>query len=252
MIPASLAGKVRRAPAFWVARRMVSLPSEARFVSITFDDFPSTALDEGGRVLDAEGVSATFYAAFGLAGSKTPVGRVGSLDELAACVARGHEIGCHTYDHCNCSVLAESEVERTILRNRSIAHELRLPRFRNFSYPFGGFGAAAKRVAMRHYLSARRSTPGINRDRIDLGMLKSAPVYSHLGRSHLEALLASVASRGGWLILHSHDVCANPSRFGCVPADLAFVIQSSRKIGAKIMTVDAVLQELRAESSRAA
>lgn len=247
-----LSSRLGRAPAFWVSRRMVSLPSEARFVSITFDDFPSTALDEGGRILDSEGVSATFYVAFGLAGSETPVGRVGNVDDLAVCAARGHEIGCHTYDHCNCSVLTELEIERTILRNQSVARELRLPRFRNFSYPFGGFGAAVKRVAMRHYLSARRSTPGINRNRIDLGMLKSAPIYSHLGRNHLEALLASVASRGGWLILHTHDVCDNPSRFGCVPADLAFVIQSSRKIGARIMTVDAVIQELRVESSRAA
>jgi peptidoglycan/xylan/chitin deacetylase (PgdA/CDA1 family) len=240
----NLAGKLSRVPAFLVARRMASIPPGRRIVSITFDDFPRTALDNGGPVLAAHGVRATFYTAFGLAGTDTPVGRVGRPSELAACVDQGHEIACHTYDHVDCARLTERGIDETIRRNQEVARGLGLPPFRHFAYPFGRFSAAAKRVAMRHYATARRSGSAINRGRIDLGMLKSAPVYSQLGRDCLAPLFSSLRSAGGWLIFHTHDVSSRPTQYGCTPEDLDFVLRHAREAGAEMMTVGAALDTL--------
>lgn len=238
---AQLAGKLSRAPAFFVARRMVSFPPGRSIVSISFDDFPRTALENGGPVLAAHGVRATFYAAFGLAGTDTAVGPVGDQRELAACVEQGHEIACHTYDHVNCAELSEPQIDETILRNREAARKLGLPPLRHFAYPFGRFSAAAKRVAMRHYTTARRSRSGINRGQIDLGMLKSAPIYSQLGQNWLAPLIYSLKEKGGWLILHTHDVSPRPTQYGCTPEDIDRVICRARDIGAELMTVGAAV-----------
>ena len=49
-------------------------------ISLTFDDYPSSALDLGGRILASEGLSATYYTAFGLANTESASGTIGSLE----------------------------------------------------------------------------------------------------------------------------------------------------------------------------
>jgi peptidoglycan/xylan/chitin deacetylase (PgdA/CDA1 family) len=239
-----LRSKFAQIPAYWTARRPATLPSDRPLVSITFDDYPRTALEEGGRLLEGEGVAGTYYVAFGLAGTDTSAGPVGSREELAACVERGHEIGCHTHDHMACSTASARDVEANLLHNRSVAQALGLPAFKHFAYPYGQFGAAAKATAMKCYASARTTKWGVNRDAIDLGLLKSVPLYSHLGRAALEPSFATIERGGGWLILYTHDVSVNPSIYGCTPDDLAYAVRRAREVGATLLPVGAVVENM--------
>jgi peptidoglycan/xylan/chitin deacetylase (PgdA/CDA1 family) len=251
MIELPLASKLARLSARWIARSVVPFRSDRPIVSVTFDDFPISALDGGGRLLEQEGVAGTFYAAFGLAGTDTPVGPVGRLAELAACVARGHEIACHTYQHLDCFTATAQEIDRSLARNQAVARELGLPALRHFAYPFGRYDPATKKIAMRHFGSARGNTWGINRGDIDLGLLKSVALYSHSGESRWAPYFRALQSRGGWLIFYTHDVSASPSPYGCTPADLSLVIRRAREIGAALLPVGAVVDKLLAADRKA-
>ncbi|MGD0192726.1 MAG: polysaccharide deacetylase family protein [Rhizomicrobium sp.] len=240
----SLRSKLAQIPAYWTARRRAVLRSDRPFVSITFDDYPRTALEVGGRLLEAEGIAATYYVAFGLAGTMTSSGPVGAAEELAACVKGGHEIGCHTHDHIACATVSARDVGANLSHNRSVAQALGLPALTHFAYPFGQFSAAAKSAAMKSYASARTTKWGVNRGDIDLGLLKSVPLYSHLGRGALEPYFVDIERNGGWLILYTHDVAVYPSVYGCTPDDLAYAVGRARQAGANPLTVGGVVQNM--------
>ena len=226
------------------ARHVVPFRLARPVISFTFDDYPRSALDLGGCILESEGISATYYTAFGLARTGSPSGLIGSIDELAACVAAGHEIACHSYDHIDCRKAAAEEFARNHDRNRKIARDLGLPSLRHFAYPFGRYGMAGKRIAMESYASARTILWGVNRANIDLGLLKSVPIYSGRRSLRLASYLNGLSSRKGWLILYTHDVSPRPSPYGCTPEELYSVIHRARAMGALVLPVGAAVEKL--------
>jgi len=60
---------------------------------------------------------------------------------------------------------------------------------------------------------------------IDLGLLRSIPLYSRLGREYLNSYFKELDVLGGWIILYTHDVSQNPSAFGTTPEDLQWALQ---------------------------
>jgi peptidoglycan/xylan/chitin deacetylase (PgdA/CDA1 family) len=227
-----------------IGRKVVPFRSAHPIISFTFDDYPRSALDLGGRILASEGISATYYTAFGLARTDSPSGMIGSLDDLAACVAAGHEIACHSHDHFDCQNVSADEFARNLSRNRKVARDLGLPPLRHFAYPFGRSCIVGKRIAMQSYVSARTTIWGVNRANLDLGLLKSVPIYSRNGPPCLTSFLDELQSDKGWLILYTHDVSRHPSSYGCTPKELSSVIRRARAMGALILPVGAVVNQL--------
>lgn len=239
--------KLRQYPARWFDRSMTPCAFERPIVSITFDDYPLSALEEGGPILERENVLVTFYAAFGLANSDTPVGRVGSVEDLASCVRYGHELGCHTFGHVDCSLVPADTVARSLEVNVNAARAVSAAVFQNFSYPFGGYSLGAKRAVMRRYQSARTSASGINFPQTDLGLLKSMPLYSRNSEFRTAEFFREVKAKPGWLIYRGHDVQQTASAYGCTGAELAEVIGRARDIGAEILPVRDVLARMGAQ-----
>lgn len=247
-----LRAKLGQFPARWMSRHPVRFFADERFVSITFDDFPSSALEVGGPILAAENVAGTYYTAFGLAESDTPVGYVGTIADLSACVAMGHEIGCHTFEHSDCATTPTRDLDASIRRNKMTAEAVGLPPLKHFAFPFGRYSLAAKKTVMQHYVSARTSASGVNAGVIDLGLLKSVPLYARYGERSWDPFLRRLESAPGWLIFRTHDVSNRPSPYGCTPAELASVIRRARSAGAAIVPVGVAVERLRTMRAGAA
>jgi hypothetical protein len=82
-------GRVRRAIqrrlARWLGRRPFRMPDGPAIVSFTFDDFPRSALSQGGRILERYACAGTYYTSLGLAGQTTVTGEIfehGDLEKL--------------------------------------------------------------------------------------------------------------------------------------------------------------------------
>lgn len=227
-----------------VARRTLEVPREwpagRRAVSFTFDDFPVTAATAGASVLESFGIQGTFYASFGMAGKDSPGGLICTPEQMAALAARGHEIGCHTFSHLDCSVAAPNAVRSDCEHNRDAAARLGVNPLTSFAYPFGGLNRAARRVTAAAYGCARTMFVGTNRGTFDLAALRAVPVTTTSGLDAVRRHLEEMEAKGGWVVLATHDVSPYPSRYGCTPELLADVCRLAVGSGAELLPTGSI------------
>lgn len=220
------------------------LPDIGPVVSFTFDDFPRTAYRVGGEILQRFGGRGSFYTAYGLLNTtSTSAGDLFRLDDLHSLVADGHELASHTLHHVSSRNTPTEAFVQEVLQGREAIREISgLTVTDNFAYPFGAVTAATKRVVGKQMLSCRGIFRGINKDLIDLNLLRANPLYG--GIEQLDSILRLIRQNQefkGWLIFYTHDVQRANSAFGCTPELLESVVKLSVDSSMKIMTVNDVL-----------
>jgi peptidoglycan/xylan/chitin deacetylase (PgdA/CDA1 family) len=224
-------------------------------ISFTFDDFPRSSFRTGGQILKAYGFLGTYYASLGLMGRDSPVGPIFSADDLADLVAQGHELGCHTYDHCDAWKTDTRVFERSIAENR---RRLRVilgdVQFCTHSYPVNYPRLPTKRVASEHFACCRCGGESFNAGRADLGLLKG--FFLERGRDDpgwVQEVIRENNRARGWLIFVTHDLSDSPTPFGCKPAFFDAIVRFSAGSGARVLPVGqalAVVTKASAGSSR--
>lgn len=251
MIPSSglsVARRVLRKARTEIARRTVGSPARwppgRRVVSITFDDFPVSAATTGAAILESHDSRGTFYAALSLAGGPSASGPIADRDHIANLGDRGHEIGCHTFRHIDCSIESATAVHTDCGMNRRRAEELGLRRASSFAFPYGRLNRESRSVIARQYTSARTVWPGINRGRFDLAALRAVPMMERDGVAIALDHLRALSADHGWLIFYGHDVERRPSPFGCTPEFLDDLCARIRGHGIEIQPVGMVRQSL--------
>jgi len=235
---------LRRLAAAYTHRHMVHGNFSDPVISFAFDDFPLSALKEGGRILEKYYLSGTYYGCFGMAGGASPSGEIAAADDFRACLERGHELGCHTYSHFDGLKYDQVALVNDMHRNRHAAQNLANVTLTQFAYPYGRVGYAIKQAALQVYQSARTTQPGINQGTFDLGMLKAVPLYSQHVTTLCVSYLKQLSSTPGWLIFYTHDVSAMPSAYGCTPQELESLIVQANAQGYTVLPVGKVVSRL--------
>ncbi len=234
-----LVNRVQRFLSESLHRREVALRLSVPLVSFTFDDFPSTALNVGGTILERYSARGTYYAALGLMNQDSPVGRIFSGAELGEVVARGHELGCHTYAHCHSWNTAPAAFEASILENQqALARLLPGVEFQTMSYPLCGPRPQTKRRAGTHFRCCRGGGQVFNAGQVDLNNLRA--VFLEQLRDQPEAVCGLIHQNqkaAGWLVFATHDLTAQPSRFGCTAEFFESVVRHASESGARILPV---------------
>jgi peptidoglycan/xylan/chitin deacetylase (PgdA/CDA1 family) len=228
-----------------LARRNLALPRGV--LSITFDDVPRTAWTEGGAVLAAHGVKATYFACGGLCGRSFDGQPICDVPELEAAHAAGHEIGCHTHEHLSAHRSSPADYLESCERNRRFLED-RLPglRLRSFAYPYGHAplrhrDRMAKRYAACRGVATQRGRK-LNGPTVDPSLLLAVGLTQD-GLRHVDIghLVAEAAARRAWLILFTHDVQDQPSAHGCTPGELDRAVRLAREAGLDILPFGAVI-----------
>lgn len=209
---------------FWrfLARRLpgrrTALRGKGLVASITFDDVPDNAVTNGAPVLERRGVRGTFYVAAGTCGMRDRQWRVADRAQVRALAEAGHEIGCHTARHVNVQSLDEAALTRECDRNRDLLAEIGGVVPRNFCYPFGDVGLRQRRVLAERFDTCRTIYERPNAGRIDPAMLNAYGLFdATIDRAGLDRLVRESKARGGWLVLYTHDVSADPTPIGTSP-----------------------------------
>jgi hypothetical protein len=222
------------------ARKVSPIP----LISFTFDDFPCSSLQTGGAILKAYNLRGTYYASLGLMGCPSPVGPLFSGDDLKSLLADGHELGSHTFNHRHAWKTAPCEFEASIIENQRALREL-LPgvSWETLSYPIGEPHPWVKRRASYYFAGCRGGGQTYNAGVMDLNLLRA--FFLEKSRDHparvIELMERSVRA-GGWLIFATHDVCEQPSRFGCTPTFFAEIVRQAAQSGAMILPVGEALK----------
>ena len=222
-------------------------------ISFTFDDFPRSALYTGGDIVQEQGLKATYYAALGLMNTDGPVGRLFSEQDLREVLDRGHELGCHTFDHCHAWNTHPKSFEDSVLKNRKALDQL-LPgaSFATLSYPLGVPRHQTKRRVEKYFLGCRGCTQKINSGNVDLNFLKAFFLEQSRSEAAVKAIIDQNCRDGGWLILATHDVTDNPGRFGCTRRLFKEVVHHAAASGATILPVAAALKKLNSQRAEQA
>src|SRR5439155_1567314 len=199
--------------------RPLLVESATPLISFTFDDFPRSALLVGGSILNRFGLTGTFYASFGLMGQMVATGRIFVRQDLDVLKAQGHELGCHTFDHCHSWETSTDLFEKSIVRNEQARREL-IPgvRFKTFSYPISPPRPRTKRRAAAHFAGCRGGGQTLNVGMTDSTYL--AAYFLEKSRDDPEAVKKMIDENRrarGWLILATHDISSDPTPYGCTP-----------------------------------
>lgn len=247
-LPARIKGYVQRNAAYRLATRQIAWTVESPVVSFTFDDFPRSALLTGGKILIDHGGRGTFFASLGLMGRSSPSGELFSRTDLEQLLKEGHELGCHTFDHADPWTSSSRVFRESILRNREALLSLFPGRtFHSLAYPLTEPRPAIKRIAEAHFSCCRGGGRVLNSGEIDLNLLKSFFI-DHKTREDAEyfvRLIERNQAAGGWLILSTHDIAANPSPYGCTPDFFETLVRHAVGSGSMIMTLVEVMAHLK-------
>ncbi len=218
-------------------RRPVTMRNAAPIISFTFDDFPRSAYRVGGTILKTHGFRGTYYASLGLMGTHAPVGEIFSREDLANVVADGHELGCHTFGHCDAWKTAPRLFERSIIENERRLSEL-LPdaSFKTHSYPIAGPRPHTKRRVAKHFPCCRFGGQTYNAGVTDRYLLFAYFLeQSTHDLDSVKRMIDSNSEACGWLIFATHDVCVEPTRFGCSPRFFEEVVRYAGRSGAVVL-----------------
>ncbi len=200
---------------------------ERPLASITFDDFPKSAWTVAGPILDRFGAKATYYASGRFCGVSEDGIDYYDAEDLRAAYRAGHEIGAHSFAHEKAPLVSSRALTLDQARNSAALGEiLGAAPPASYAYPYGAISPRSKALIGRAFATARGIRPGVNAGRIDLAQLMAIPIERRCWRSDdLRLLIEAAQARKGWLILFTHDVCDDPSPFGCTPAMLTEIME---------------------------
>jgi peptidoglycan/xylan/chitin deacetylase (PgdA/CDA1 family) len=245
-LPPHLPRPMQRRAARWFGRRPCRIQLESPVISFTFDDFPRSALSNGGAILRQYGFSGTYYTCFGLMGRDRSTGEMFRREDLQELVRQGHELACHTFDHCDSWETTPDEFEASILRNRQAAAQY-VPglTLQSFSYPISCPRPATKRRIASVFECARGGGQIFNAGVVDLNYLQA--FFIEQSRDDFDAIkhIVDVNTQAlGWLIFATHDVSDTPTRFGCAPALFERIVDYAAKSGAHVLPVRDVAKRI--------
>lgn len=242
----------RRRAARALFKRLLVIRPQRPLISFTFDDFPRSALLAGGAILNRFGLAGTYYAALSLMGQDMPTGQMFFSDDLRALVEEGHELGCHTFAHCDSWETDPQAFQNSIIQNGEELSKL-LPgvEFKNFSYPISLPRPLTKAKTAGHFLSCRGGGQALNVGKADLNQLSAYFLEKSRHDIHaVKALIDRNREARGWLIFATHDISDRPTPFGCTPDFFEQVVQYAVSSGANILPVMQALEVLEAPGCR--
>jgi glycosyltransferase involved in cell wall biosynthesis/peptidoglycan/xylan/chitin deacetylase (PgdA/CDA1 family) len=241
-----LHGYYMRRAASLVFRRKFFVSPQRPLISFTFDDFPRSALVVGGAILNRLGLAGTYYASLGLAGKETASGQIFFLEDLPTLFEQGHELGCHTYSHCDSWEIVTETFEESIIENREALSKI-FPgaEFQSFAYPINLPRPLTKSRIADYFLSCRGGGQTINIGNIDLNQLSAYFLEkSHGDFQAVKDLIDHNRQACGWLIFATHDISDSHTPYGCTPEFFENVVQYALSSGAQIVPVVEALELL--------
>lgn len=222
-IPGNLAVRLNRQP----------------IVTFTFDDCPRSSLLEGAEILETKQAEATYY----VAGSFLDHDDMLHPQDVTTLVAKGHEIGCHTYSHVPVWDFSAAGLQADCQKNaRAMSERCGVSPMVSFSYPFGRVSMEAKLEIARRFGSARGVREGLNHGVIDLAQLKACSIFhGDYTTDRFRQLVADCKKSSAWLIFYTHDISAAPSEWGCKPEQFREVLDMVADAGIDILTMRAAV-----------
>lgn len=249
MIPIRLTRFIARS----VKVRPVRLAGSRPVASITFDDFPKSAWEIGGKILARHKARATYYTGGGFCGRNRNGVLFYDLGDLHALAAADHEIACHGYGHQQTPTLSNSALDADRMRNAQfLAPFLAGKKLESYAYPHGAASVRTKLFLARHFTNLRGVHPGINAGMADLAQLQAVSLEMRsFSRGKIDAAIKAALAGNGWISFYSHGVCDNPTEYDSTPAILEEALGRVAEAGIEILPMREAVIAARGQTAEA-
>jgi peptidoglycan/xylan/chitin deacetylase (PgdA/CDA1 family) len=217
----SIAARLRNRLALFDRRRAAPLRLQSTVASFTFDDFPRSAYETGGRMIEAAGARATYFVVGSYMGRTVDGIEQYNEGTLRAAHAAGHEIGCHTFAHERLGEKGAGFAHETCDRNAVFVRDMLGAdvAMTSFAYPYGDASLSVKNAMAARFSLCRGIGHALNTGSVDLAQLRIISLESRfINEVDIPKTVADAAAHKSWIIFMSHDVSENPSPFGSTPA----------------------------------
>jgi peptidoglycan/xylan/chitin deacetylase (PgdA/CDA1 family) len=208
--------------------------------TISFDDFPQSAWTQGGPILERAGVRATYFVSGSFCGREVDGIQYFGLEDLRAAYEAGHEIGCHTFDHCMASQVSPEVFTESLSKNTDFVRDkLGDVIMTSFAFPYGSATISSKYLVSKKFAASRGIWPGLNVGAVDLSQLRAMGIEAHvLEKYPIKTMIKQAIAKNGWLIFFTHDVADTPSPWGCTPDQLKQLISMLSEAGIEILPMN--------------
>jgi peptidoglycan/xylan/chitin deacetylase (PgdA/CDA1 family) len=205
--------------------------------SITFDDFPKSAWETGGKILARFKTRGTYYTAGTFCGRTVDGVQFYDDGDLSALKAAGHEIACHGFGHQATPTLSDTELTADLKRNAAfLAPFLDGTRLESYAYPYGASSVRTKKFYAPHFSNLRGVHPGIIRGAVDLAQLNAVSLEMRsFSRERLDTAIAGAKAQNGWIAFYTHGVSDSPTEYDSTPTILTQALQAVTDAGIEIM-----------------
>lgn len=245
-ISGSFASRIGRKIIPHFAKRTLNFQLDRPIVSLSFDDFPKSVMENALPLLDKYNWKATFYVAAGLERTTNHLGLHYDRYDLQRLEQQGHEIGCHTYHHLNIREISESRVRDELSSNAKSLKALGVNSpLETFAYPFGETSIARKNQLSEQFASMRGIMRGAHYNTVDLNQIKSVPIYTGADMTQTMEFIKDLKRKPGWLTLFTHDIRKAPSEWGCTPEDFAKTLTTIEQSGALVLPIQETINYLK-------
>lgn len=227
--------------------RPFCLPENERIITFTFDDVPDTAESAGAAILDKYKVHGTFYIAGGMVGTKEAKRNLITQEGCRKLVERGHELGCHTYEHLKVPYVGTQAIASDLDRNAAYLDTFEPDRIepRSFAYPYCASSLVSRRLFGERFATCRGGGNRINRGMIDLALLQAVEIKQPEEDTPRQMRwIDDLMANPGWLIFYTHDVSDTPTEFGCKPETFERLVSHAVRSGATVLSVREALARL--------
>jgi len=238
----NLRQRIRNRTALFDRSRVVTLRPAAAMATFTFDDFPRSAYETGGKIMEAAGTRATYFVVGSYMGRTIDGVEQYNEATLKAVHAAGHEIGCHTFDHKELGTNGSRFTRETCDRNLRFFQQTlgTTDTMTSFAYPYGDASRAVKGEISHRFPLGRGVRRRLNSDKVDLAQIDIVSLeMRHARELDLKNIIAEAVAKKSWIVFLSHDVSENPSPYGSTPAMIEEALNCLRSASMPVLTMKA-------------
>ena len=166
------------------------IPAKDKKICITFDDGYESFYTHGFPVLQKYNFTAIVFLIAGCinktclwAKDSEPTLKTEQIKEMAEA---GIDFGSHSLSHRSLVGLSAEELEKEVKESKTVLEKLLGKQIESFSYPYGAFNEAVKKMVQQHYKVAFSTKKGVSDirgfalPRIDINNDKILPVFIYL------------------------------------------------------------------------
>jgi peptidoglycan/xylan/chitin deacetylase (PgdA/CDA1 family) len=184
-------------------QRITSNQLSHGMVSVAFDDGWKSTYKKALPLLKKYNIRTTQYIVSGFINGKDP--NYMNAAEITALKNAGSEIGSHSVQHCNVTLLPKPALQQM---SETSFHDLsvRWGKIQSFAYPFGSYNETTQSVLRQRYQYIRSTDVGYNDRYFDPYDIRSMTVRSNTSARTVQDWLTYAATHHKWVVIVYHGV----------------------------------------------